>query len=187
VGLGCILAPLAIALVLPKYLPGVPALKILAFGMCFASVVSITRNLFVAVNKQYRVLGAFLLATAVGVSLNYVFLELDLGITGVAFATSLAFLLLGILVLYMALSLQGRRSEILNVLIRVYLPSFVIAGIVLSLDSIIPFSMELQEAAVNTGIKLVTYLILILPLVYVFERQTQFVSWLFLKRRKIPA
>ena len=70
VGFIWILAPVAVLILLPKYYPGLFSLKILSFGMCFASIAVLTRNLFTAFNKQFRVLFVFMMTTIIGIALN---------------------------------------------------------------------------------------------------------------------
>jgi O-antigen/teichoic acid export membrane protein len=181
IGLGWLLAPIALVLLLPQYLPGLFAMKILMIGMCFAAIPTLTRNVFIAANKQFRVLGVFLIMGALALGLNYIFVKLGWGITGIALATSLSFLFFGILLISMALSLQGQIRELLNVMVRLYSPALAIAAILAALDFFIPWSTNIRDEIINTAIKLGTYTVLILPLMYFFDRQTHLVSKFFIQ------
>jgi len=186
VGGASILAPLIVLLILPQYLPGLLALKILIFGMCFSLVPSITRNFFVAVNKQLRVLWAFIAALAFNVVLNVVLVKLGWGIAGVAAAMSFTFWLVGILLICMALFLQRRSHDTWRVLVRVYSPVLCVASIVATLDMFFPSSTILRMEFVNILIRSLLYTISVAGLIYVTKGQAGLLMGLLRKKESFP-
>ncbi len=184
VGLGWLLSPVVIQILLPKYLPGVFALKILIFGMCFASIPLLTRNLFIALNKQFRVLGAYLVSGLLCLGLNYVFLSYGLGITGVALSTTLTFLFLGIMFIYMALSLLGRKTELFKVVATVYSPSLIIALLLLLLEYVSFISSSIGGEISMTVLKVICYLLFLVIGLYLFNKQTRAISQLIAELRE---
>ncbi len=85
-----------IAFVLPRYLPGVPALSVLLFGTLGLALASIPSYYIMAIQKQARLVPLGLAAIALDVGLIALFLHLGWGLSGVAIAVSVGYAVYGV-------------------------------------------------------------------------------------------
>ena len=185
-GFAWLLAPVALMILLPQYLPGLQALKILVFGVLFGAVPILSRNLFVALDKQRRVLGAYAVAIAMSVGLNYLFLKLGLGLAGVALATCTSFFVLGLVTLFMALRLLGQVKDFAVITLRIYTPSFVVMAVLIAIELMVHSSMVIREELLSTAIRTGVFIIFVFPVFYLIEKKTKILSMAFLRARGLP-
>jgi O-antigen/teichoic acid export membrane protein len=158
VGVGWLISPIILNIFLPKYIPGLLALKILVFGMCFSSILALSKNLFVALNKQFRVLLAFIGASVVSIVLNYSLLKIGLGITGVAIASSSSFFILSIVMLYMSLLLQETKFVVLDTLIRIYKPIIAALAFLIIIERILPVQINYISELYYLSVRLILFI-----------------------------
>ena len=85
-GLLYIIYPLLVTLLLPDYIPGIAAVRILIIGWVFMSFPGPGSALY-TINRQKTVLAIVTVAVVINVTLNYVAIRLGMGIVGVALAT----------------------------------------------------------------------------------------------------
>jgi O-antigen/teichoic acid export membrane protein len=86
--------PLALRLLLPDYLPAVPAAQVLALGSLFLGLAYVPRMLIVAHNWQLRTCWRHLPVVVFNVALGLYLVHLGYGLFGVALSSALSFLLL---------------------------------------------------------------------------------------------
>jgi O-antigen/teichoic acid export membrane protein len=113
-----------VGLVLPKYLPGVPALSILLFGTLGLALSSIPAFYIMAIQKQMKLLPLAIGAVLLDVGGILLFLKLGWKLEGVAIGVSLGYVLYGVgLLFYSARHLAvPLRSQIAWVL-RTVMPT----------------------------------------------------------------
>jgi O-antigen/teichoic acid export membrane protein len=126
---------------LPKFTPGVPALRVLCFGAVglafsnFASVVLMT------VGRQTLLIPGALLSVVAGAGFDLLAVKLGYGITGVAWATVATYSVSGAMLLVMALTglaLPPRR--VLALLARLFLPLAVALALVVAIERFVPWA-----------------------------------------------
>jgi O-antigen/teichoic acid export membrane protein len=101
-----------VLLVLPKYLPGVPALSILLFGTLGLALASMPSFYIMAIQKQVRLLPLALGAIVLDLALIGLFLRLGWNLEGVAAGVSIGYAVYGVgLLAYAASHLGGTRRE----------------------------------------------------------------------------
>ena len=90
IGAAWIIAPYFIALLLPKFTPGIGAMKILSLSLFFLSLTQPYSDFLITIKKHLFLFPLLTLSTTVTVILNYYVIHAGFGITGVAWAMSFA-------------------------------------------------------------------------------------------------
>ena len=127
------------AALLPKFLPGLEAGRLVCFGAGGLAFVGLSAIVLMTLRRQSQLVPAVLSGALIGAALDYAAVKLGLGITGVGFATMIAYLLNGMLMLalaFAALDESWRRTAV--TLARYFLPlagSFAIAS---TIDRLMP-------------------------------------------------
>jgi O-antigen/teichoic acid export membrane protein len=123
-----------VALVLPRYLPGVPALSVLLFGTLGLALASLPSYYIMAIQKQTRLVPLGLAAIALDVGLIALFLRLGWGLEGVALAVSAGYALYGVgLLTYAATHFARSWRHRLALVARNLLPTLWTAALCLVL------------------------------------------------------
>jgi O-antigen/teichoic acid export membrane protein len=113
-----------VAFVLPRYLPGVPALSVLLFGTLGLALASLPSYYIMAIQKQTRLVPVGIAAILLDVGLIALFLHLGWGLLGVAVAVSAGYALYGVgLLTYAATHFAGTWRLRLVVIARAILPT----------------------------------------------------------------
>jgi O-antigen/teichoic acid export membrane protein len=160
-----------IRLFLPRFVDGIPAMRVLCFGAVglafgnFASVVLMT------LGRQTLLIPAALLAAAVGAGLDLLAVKLGFGITGVAWATVATYSASGGLLLTMALAGLGLDARSLfGTLGRLFAPLTVALVIATGLERGLPWkeapevSRHVWRVLISTGVFTVVYVVAVYPL-----------------------
>jgi O-antigen/teichoic acid export membrane protein len=95
IGPAIILLPVVIALVLPDYAVGVPAMQALMLGGFFLAVSFPLRGILVAAGRQIRAAAVLLGSVLLHAALSYALILAGFGIVGVAVSAGVAFLCAG--------------------------------------------------------------------------------------------
>ena len=128
-----------VTLLLPKYLPGVPALSILLFGTLGLALSSVPSFYIMAIQKQVKLLPLALGAVVLDIGLIWLFLELDWKLEGVALGVSTGYVVYGVgLLIYAASHLSGSRVERALFVVRSVLPTLWSAAIALAFAMFLP-------------------------------------------------
>jgi O-antigen/teichoic acid export membrane protein len=160
-----------VQVLLPKFAPGVPALRVLCFGAVglafgnFASVVLMT------VGRQTLLIPGALLSVVAGAGFDLLAIKLGFGITGVAWATVATYSVSGAMLLVMALAGLGiEPRRVIAMQIRLFLPLAVALALVVSIERWVPWAgdPDLRRRALRllTSIAVFTlsYLLAVRPL-----------------------
>ncbi len=165
VGAAYYLAPAAIMLLLPKYVPSIPAMKIIALGSLFYALAITCRGLIVAKNRQ---MGASLLtslALGVNIGLSILFVKLGYGIQGVACGCFLAFAILFLLLIWRVKVIYAFDTRLLLKKLLPTLPPLVAMFLVIALLRFFPpfaHTPLLHECACLVIYSLVLFALLLL-------------------------
>jgi O-antigen/teichoic acid export membrane protein len=130
----------SIQFLLPKFLPGVTAMRVLCFGavgLAFANFASIV---LMTVGRQSLLMPGAVLSVVAGAGFDMLAVRLGYGITGVAWATVATYSVSGALLLTMALtglSIPPRR--VIGLVFRLFLPMAVAIALALALHRAVPW------------------------------------------------
>jgi O-antigen/teichoic acid export membrane protein len=92
VGAVYIALPWFVTTFLPKYAEGIPAARVLLFGLFFFAVSGMAGNMLLTVNKQVHRIGVLLLSAAVNLALGYTVMVQGRGLVALALCSSVAYL-----------------------------------------------------------------------------------------------
>ncbi len=159
-----------VATVLPKFLPGVTAVRILCFGAAGLALGTIASMVLMTVGRRMALVPAAVFATALGATLDIVAVRLGFGITGVAWATLATYALNGGVLLAMASAGVGHTSRRTMLFVTRSLAPLVI-GILLAwaLDRFLPWihaperGMRLARLLLGSVAFLFLYLVVVSP------------------------
>lgn len=161
----------AVLLVLPKYAPGVPSLRVLCFGATGLAVANLASIVLMTVGRRIVLVPAAVFLAAVGAALEIVAVRLNLGITGVAWATLITYFTSGGVLLGLAgAGLEMRLREVSAFVLRAFAPPALGFALAVALDRTLlasPFasvSARLFDLGSATLLFVVGYVILTLPL-----------------------
>lgn len=178
IGLSFIVIPLLVRYVLPEFVPGIEAMKVLLIGTFFVSVPRMTSHFLITLNKQIRLLGLSLGLVISNFILNYILIKAGTGILGVALATSITYFCgCTINMTYAWIHYTRRIKEILKFIGIVYLPGVYIGLVLLGLEKIgdgLTGQVLVNDLKLVLA-KIVLFLLLDIPLLYYVERKTQII------------
>ena len=160
-----------VSILLPKFTPGVPAVRILCFGapaLAFASLASIV---LMTVRRYVHLVLATLTGMVLFVGLDFWVVQWGYGLQGVAWATLTAYAINSLVMLVLALDGLGiRTGRLLRLVARYFAPLALAVVFVDLLERFMPpashpgVSWRVLRLAANLGLFCVAYLIAVLPL-----------------------
>lgn len=141
-GIAYLFAREAVSLLLPKFIPGVAALRVLCFGAVGLAVSNLASVVLMTVGRQMLLVPAALIATAVGAALDIAAVRLGHGITGVAWATFFTYVVNGSIMLGMAFRGLGESARgVAAALFRSFMPLVLSILLAYALDRYLPWSV----------------------------------------------
>ncbi|MDP2923631.1 MAG: polysaccharide biosynthesis C-terminal domain-containing protein [Candidatus Omnitrophota bacterium] len=163
-----ITAPAFILYVLPKFTPGINAMRIFLLAIFFLTISSYPNNFLVAMEKQTVLIPIVSVSILVNIFLNYIFIKSGYGISGVALATSIsAFVSFFIISLY-ALKHSEKMIGILKFFVIVLFP-LAYCFFILKVISLFSFSCSVIIDAI---FKAIVFVLFSLPLIFYINRKT---------------
>ena len=171
---GVVLAlPLVIRYILPAYLPGLMAIRILLWGNFFYSMIFLATNFLVAIDRQVQLVLMRFGAAALNIALLYILLSLGLRLEGVALASALSFLALGSgIVAYMMRYYIKGALALAMFLAKAYMPFAYATLLMVALElgwRTGPSSFLADVGA--TTLKLIAFCLLYTPVLYYGNRE----------------
>lgn len=117
-GIGALLLPLVIDLLLPNYTAGILPAQILLFGLSFSCAAGFCNNIIVAAGKPWWLLVETIVSFAFKLALLLVLVKRGMGLPGIAAASSAALLLRFVIqyVLSVRITGSGRKSAMIILL-----------------------------------------------------------------------
>jgi O-antigen/teichoic acid export membrane protein len=171
-GISYLFARPMVVVLLPKFLPGVDAMRVLCFGAVALAFTNFTSIVLMTLGRQ-----AFLIPAAiVGIALYAVFdlaaVRMGYGITGVAWGTLLAYVVNSGALLALALSGLGARGRSIPIAIaRLFAPLALALGVATALDRWLPAAgVELSWRVLRLAGAILSFVVLYGLLVYPFTR-----------------
>jgi O-antigen/teichoic acid export membrane protein len=130
-----------VALLLPKFLPGVPALRVLCFGAAALAFSNLASIVLMTVGRQMMLMPAAVFSVGLYAALDLLAVKTGHGIVGVAWGTLTAYAASSALMLAMMLGSlgQGVRSA-LGTLARLFAPMLVALALASALERFLPWA-----------------------------------------------
>lgn len=98
IGIVYFIAPMIVYYLIPKFMNGVGAMRILVLAFYFVAVNEMTLTILFTINKQKFLIPLFLVAIGIACGLNYITISCGYGIEGVASATAISYFIFFLLV-----------------------------------------------------------------------------------------
>lgn len=187
IGIVWILSPIVLRHLLPQYYPGLSALKFLLVSVYFFSMVGITSKLFLALNKQHKIIPIYAIMILISVGLNYLFILQGMNIKGVALGTAIShFLLCNSLLFYATKHFEKSNYLCIKSLLKFNYPFLYTFPILLLFDRFWIHRSDLILDNISTILqKLIIFGILSLPLIYVVIKKKEVAKILFKERKRL--
>jgi O-antigen/teichoic acid export membrane protein len=139
-GLAYLCAREAVLVLLPRFLEGVGAVRVLCFGGTGLAIVGVGALALMSVGRQLRLVPAALAFVALGATLDVLALRAGYGIVGVAWATLLTYLGQGALFLWLALGvLRVPALQRIGSITRAFTPFGIAIVLAVLLDRYLPW------------------------------------------------
>jgi O-antigen/teichoic acid export membrane protein len=127
--------------VLPKFMPGLDAVRIVCFGVGGLAFVGLSAIVLMTLRRQAYLVPASILGAALGAVLDLIAVQLRTGITGVAWATLFAYVINGMVMLWLAtMSLHGTWRRCPAMVARALGALALSFAIAWGLDRVLPFA-----------------------------------------------
>ena len=145
-GVAYLLAREAVAIVLPKFLPGVTPLRVLCFGAGGLALANLASIVLMTLRLQNVLVPASVAMTLIGATLDYVAVRAGFGINGVARMTLITYVVYGVTLLWLALrGLGAGARDRVTVLVRALVPLLVSFVYAYALDKLLPLSADMSR------------------------------------------
>lgn len=161
-----------IIFVLPKFIPGIPAMRVFLLAIFFISLVPEASQSLIAMNKQVRLLPILGMAVLANAFFVYLFIKSGFGIVGASIATSISAFLYFILVLIYAMKHFETPSGIVRFILKIFFPLFYCVVVLLLLEKIVHANTLLVESALKLAIFFITFL----PLLFYLNKETNIIG-----------
>ena len=171
-GLAFLGAREAVYLALPKFIQGVPALRVLCFGAPGLAIAGMSSIVLMTLRRQKQLIPAALFATLLGASLDRFVLGAGYGIDGVAWATFATYCIHGAVMLFLAMAALGLGVlDRVREIGRVFGPLAISLALAVLLNRLMPWQDSAVAALRWTRVGLselafaALYLLMVYPLV----------------------
>ena len=173
IGFGFLILPPIVIVILPQYIEGIVALKILLLGTFFVSLTHMSNQFLITLNKQIYIIPLILFVVAVGCLLDYLFIKWGYGINGVAIGTGIANFLYYLLILGYAMLHYADIKLILKFMAGNLFPLLLITGFLLVITWFVPLNPNSWLSLfISTIFRVLLFGILCLPLLWHIDRKT---------------
>ena len=168
--------PLVIRVLLPAYIPGITAARIVIVGIFFFGILGSTDNFLVTTGKlkQYAFFGC--VALLLNIVLDYLFIRLGYGINGIAFGgTLITYFFYSCIVIGYALShFTKLRGDWARYFLRIWLPFIYMLVLLwfvdMAVNHMVPSDSNI-ELLYSSFAKLLFYILCCVPLIYLTFRE----------------
>jgi Na+-driven multidrug efflux pump len=147
-GLAFLCAREAVTAILPSYVPGVTAIRVLCFGAGALAIGNLSSIVLMTLGLQRFLAPAALFSTLLGATLDYLAVRAGYGISGVAWATFVTYGVSSLVLLWLALGgLGGPVRWRLGGVARNFLPLVFSIALATGLDRLLPWRGSSEIAA----------------------------------------
>lgn len=170
-----IVAPVFITYVLPKFIPGITAMKLYIIASFFSALMPFSSQFLIAVRKQYSLMPIMIFTIILNVIFNYVFIRNGFGISGVAAATLISVCISFIMLVSYAMRHFEDMRAILRDLASMLLPIAYTSLVLIFLEGMPKFSNIFLELISKESI----FLAFCIPLILFLNQKTSILNMLF--------
>ena len=170
-GLASLLAPTMVSLVLPKFTPGVGALRVLCFGAVALAYSNLASIVMMTIGRQVILMPTAIFGVGLYGVLDFAAVKLGFGITGVATATLIAYVINSAVMLSLALAGIGDRpGRLFATLGRLFVPLALAIGLAFGLERWMPWgssrvpATELMRLGLSLSAFALVYAVCVRPL-----------------------
>lgn len=164
-----------VKMMLPKFVPGIDAMRVFLLAIFFFSLVPEASHSLIAMNKQIRILPILGIAILANIFFNYVFIKSGFNITGASMATSITGFIYFIFIFVYAMKHFESPMGIVKFLSKLFFP---LLYSTLTLF-IIEKTVHHPDLVLDAGLKLITFLIAFSPLVFYLNNKTRIIDMFF--------
>lgn len=173
--------PLLVYYVLPKYTLGINSMKVLLAGCFFMSLVPLSQNFVVSLNKQAVLIPMTAIAVLLGIGLNYFFIKMGYGIAGVALGVSITYFLYFAATYFYVLSHCEKFFGICRSFLAISAPFAYSLAIILILESFVKIDSTINRAIIQALIFCLAYS----PMLWYINKKMGLITRFFKKRRGV--
>jgi len=171
-GVAIFLAPPVIDLFLPKFVPGIPAMKIYIVCTYFLILVQFSSSFLVTLDKYWINVPILLFSIGLNLVLNLTLLHYGWGLEGVALGTLVSFIAYGVLTFCAALMYYDKIQKIISKVLKLHAVLIFLFGLIFLLDHYLNmrnlYLEALTRVAVFTGSSL--------PLFWLLEKKMHLIK-----------
>lgn len=165
--------PSAVQAFLPRFIPGLPAFRVIVAVTYFFAMFQMSSAFLIALNKQFRVMLLLGVALVVTTLLSVVFTQLSWGLVGIASAVGVGYILCFVSVNTYAVRHWAGWRQVARFLWDAALPFLYSAVLLIMLEVLLPSERSnLVLAAGLTALKFVLFCLGYIPLLLILERRT---------------
>ena len=166
IGIAVLITPVCVEIFLPKYTEGIGAAQIAIFGIYYYLLAGFCVNGLFVLNKQKVSAIIFFITGIIKVALSICFLGYDLGISGVAVATLISYLLLDIILLIVVYRYYDQsKVKLLKYLFKQIYPSLFVGGFCLVYFRFIDNILLTIFGLYRIPLCIIIYIILFIPVI----------------------
>lgn len=173
IGFSFLILPPIVIVILPQYIEGIMALKILLLGTFFISLTHMANQFLITLNKQISIVPLVLFVVAVGCLLDYLFIKWGYGINGVAIGTGIANLFYYFLILGYAMFHYTSITFILKFMAGNLFPMLLVTSFLFGITRFVPQNPSSWfSLLISTLFSVLLFSILCFPLLWHIDRKT---------------
>ena len=160
---------------LPQFKDGLGVMKILVFGCFFMAVNEMSSTLLFTIDKQRMLIPLYGAMVVVCIGLNYLFITLGWGITGVAVGTSISYFLFFLVVFTYAAYHIMKWISILKFHFEIMVFFLYFLVNILWIDAVV----NLSNSALTSFLKIMCFLLISLPVLISVQRRERIFSLVY--------
>ncbi len=168
-GLAIFTVPALVHLLLPKYIPGLMAMKIYLIGSLFMVMGRFSNQFLITLDKYWITVPIMMAAIAVNAALNGSFIALGWGIEGVAFGTAVSLGVYGISSFWVAMKHCSNSKQIAGDISGIFIIALLFWAGIGSIDYFVSFG----NVYASSLIKIILFLAYAAPFLWHLEKKTQ--------------
>jgi O-antigen/teichoic acid export membrane protein len=171
--------PVLVYYVLPKYALGINSMKVLLAGCFFMSLVPLSQNFVVSLNKQAILIPMTAAAVLLGIGLNYSLIKMGYGITGVALGVSITYFLYFAVTYFYVLYHCEKLFDICRSFLAICAPFIYSVAIILILERFV----KMNSVIIKSFVQAMAFCLAYSPMLWYINRRMRLIPMLFRKSR----
>ncbi len=174
-GVMFVISPYVISYLFSQYILSITPVQVLLCGTALMGLVAMVANHLIAINKEWKMLGALFVFTIISAVLNYAAIRMGYGIVGVSIATLISYFTYGVFLTGYSISHYYGWARVAGEIGKLIAPLAYIV-IILLLVNMVPLKGRILADSLILLVKLAVLAIFSVPLVVFLERKTKAVT-----------